>query len=802
MIEVNSSFQSMRIVLLVALILFAMGSAQALSLWPVISDQLLLSAAPDNFAKLEIYSYNDTSASIPTYIICIAALSTSGNGGQVHLEKRRYVVGETGIYGPDLITVDVQFDDSKTYKDIDISDGTAECIFAALSTDDQIYIGTGKAGSLYFQTTSGARNQIEIVSDESNNYIFTMNAFWFLPSALFGSPNLFSFGDSQESIRLKNGVFVGLGATSGSSTISLRTSDGADTSILNFYGGRRPSAVGWSDNSFLTCGECDNQGIVCGRYPGGPDNVITRAKTATQTVSWPVLSLLDPANDVGILGLMMYDSELTSTYYELRVVDKSGNPSLVRTKIGSYMMRVTAQDSYIFAVYADSNGLYLDTLFYGETAPILPPVAPPQAPAPVSEPVAEPVADTPTTAPLPDQPSSAPESTPIDSTPVNAPLDVPIAGPTAKNETLNPATEVGADVLGPAIAIPGAAVVGTALFLLLYLRKRKQNKDKSDDGDKSDDTKRQTVEPSNYATIPSRTSVSGYGAIPDGGRADTDTFQGINPTSIHPSEVDKRMQIPYKSLFFAREIGAGSYGKVFQGEWRGAQVAIKVNNQIADTDGFLAEAKLTLGIAPHPNLVQTFGVSLDGPNPCIVLEFCGGGSLDSVMHDKEQIVTNETKRSYALKIAYGLLHLHNNNIVHRDLAARNILLANDGTPKISDFGMSRIIQDEGSKGKTKATIGPLRWMAPESLRDRIYSVKSDVWSYGILVWEIVSRNEPHENEDQLMIGAKIRDSAYTPTIPDECDPTLAELLKMCWRADPTERPTMEEIIEHLRSNQD
>jgi serine/threonine protein kinase len=116
------------------------------------------------------------------------------------------------------------------------------------------------------------------------------------------------------------------------------------------------------------------------------------------------------------------------------------------------------------------------------------------------------------------------------------------------------------------------------------------------------------------------------------------------------------------------------------------------------------------GIAPHPNLVQTFGVSLDGPNPCIVLEFCGGGSLDSVMHDKEQIVTNETKRSYALKIAYGLLHLHNNNIVHRDLAARNILLANDGTPKISDFGMSRIIQDEGSKGKTKATIGPLRWM--------------------------------------------------------------------------------------------
>jgi serine/threonine protein kinase len=72
--------------------------------------------------------------------------------------------------------------------------------------------------------------------------------------------------------------------------------------------------------------------------------------------------------------------------------------------------------------------------------------------------------------------------------------------------------------------------------------------------------------------------------------------------------------------------------------------------------------------------VQTFGVSLDGPNPCIVLEFCGGGSLDTVAFDKEKHIPNEQKRDFALKIAYGLLHLHNNNIVHRDLAARNILV--------------------------------------------------------------------------------------------------------------------------------
>jgi serine/threonine protein kinase len=106
--------------------------------------------------------------------------------------------------------------------------------------------------------------------------------------------------------------------------------------------------------------------------------------------------------------------------------------------------------------------------------------------------------------------------------------------------------------------------------------------------------------------------------------------------------------------------------------------------------------------------VQTFGVSLDGPNPCIVLEFCGGGSLDKLLEKKTG--NNIDKRQIAMKIAYGLLHLHQNNIVHRDLAARNILLANDGTPKISDFGMSRVIKDSAASGKTKATVIPLRWM--------------------------------------------------------------------------------------------
>lgn len=138
------------------------------------------------------------------------------------------------------------------------------------------------------------------------------------------------------------------------------------------------------------------------------------------------------------------------------------------------------------------------------------------------------------------------------------------------------------------------------------------------------------------------------------------------------------------------------------------------------------------GLPPHPNVVQTFGISVDGPLPYIVLEFCGGGSLDTKLFDDGVSFSLEEKVRLIKGIARGLLHLHNHNIVHRDLAARNILLTVNNEPKISDFGMSRLLKEESQKGQTKNNFGPIRWMAPESIRDLSYSTKSDVWSFGII----------------------------------------------------------------------
>jgi serine/threonine protein kinase len=189
------------------------------------------------------------------------------------------------------------------------------------------------------------------------------------------------------------------------------------------------------------------------------------------------------------------------------------------------------------------------------------------------------------------------------------------------------------------------------------------------------------------------------------------------------------------------------------------------------------------------------GVSSDGPYPVMILEFCDGGSLDEKLFDVSDPITPQQQLEIVLGIAKGLYHLHKNQIVHRDLAARNILMSHN-TPKISDFGLSRQVGDQ-KKGTTKSNVGPVRWMAPESLQNMTYSTKSDVWTFGVVVSEIVSRQEPHTKADQMAIGLHIRDHGVTPEIPSDCDPVLKEIMTQCWQLDPESRPTMEQICDKL-----
>lgn len=216
------------------------------------------------------------------------------------------------------------------------------------------------------------------------------------------------------------------------------------------------------------------------------------------------------------------------------------------------------------------------------------------------------------------------------------------------------------------------------------------------------------------------------------------------------------------------------------------------------TNEFFREASLMMSIAPHPNLIKLYGMCQEPSNFSLIMEFLAGGSLDSLIQDHFESGKWPLPEPLLWRIAHGMAagmaSLSSQNIIHRDLAARNVLLDTNLDPRIADFGFSRVVDADEGQGKTNSTVGPIRWMAPESIRDRGYSEKSDVWAYGMTMIELTSGYEPFHGEDILSVATKVRDEAATPKIPVDCPSFLRTIIEQCWAADPINRPSFNEIM--------
>src|SRR3989338_1545906 len=201
----------------------------------------------------------------------------------------------------------------------------------------------------------------------------------------------------------------------------------------------------------------------------------------------------------------------------------------------------------------------------------------------------------------------------------------------------------------------------------------------------------------------------------------------------------------------------------------------------------------------HPNVVKFVGAVTRGGHLALVTEFCANGSLYDKLYKSDHDYTAAELLCMARDIASAISHLHSEGVIHRYIATRNVLLTHDMTVRVSDFGMSRVITkaEESQVNTTHSNIGPVKWMAPESIRKKEYSEKTDAFSYGVLLWEMYTRREPYEGMAVLDVAVGVAREGLRLEAPADADPTVQDLMKRCWRLNPAERPTFAEMVAQL-----
>ncbi|OHT00979.1 TKL family protein kinase [Tritrichomonas foetus] len=253
--------------------------------------------------------------------------------------------------------------------------------------------------------------------------------------------------------------------------------------------------------------------------------------------------------------------------------------------------------------------------------------------------------------------------------------------------------------------------------------------------------------------------------------------------------------LQFDDLEFGKMIGSGQSGRVFQGKIKstGEDVAIKVLHtrilSSSDLDMFRKEI-FTMAVLSHPMLVKFRGYTADSPF-CIVTEYMSNGSLYDFLKQKGKELTPTERTLIALDVARGMEYLHSRGIIHRDLKSLNVLLDSKKRAKIGDFGLSKI----KSSAPMTGLIGTTLWMAPEVLLSTpFYDEKVDVYSFGILLWELLTGCAPYNNEVTADLTVQIVEYNLRPPIPEDTPESLKSLIENCWEAQPSNRPTFHQIV--------
>nr|UWK01882.1 transforming growth factor-beta activated kinase 1 [Megalobrama amblycephala] len=252
-------------------------------------------------------------------------------------------------------------------------------------------------------------------------------------------------------------------------------------------------------------------------------------------------------------------------------------------------------------------------------------------------------------------------------------------------------------------------------------------------------------------------------------------------------------EIEYGDIDVEEVVGRGAFGVVCKAKWKGRDVAIKTIESESERNAFIVELR-QLSRVNHPNIVKLYG-SCSNP-VCLVMEYAEGGSLYNVLHGAEPLphYTASHAMSWCLQCSQGVSYLHGMKpkaLIHRDLKPPNLLLVAGGTVlKICDFGTACDIQTHMTNNK-----GSAAWMAPEVFEGSNYSEKCDVFSWGIILWEVITRRKPFDEigGPAFRIMWAVHRGTRPPLIKNLPKP-IESLMTRCWSKDPSQRPSMEEIV--------
>ncbi|KAL0970196.1 hypothetical protein UPYG_G00238610 [Umbra pygmaea] len=262
-------------------------------------------------------------------------------------------------------------------------------------------------------------------------------------------------------------------------------------------------------------------------------------------------------------------------------------------------------------------------------------------------------------------------------------------------------------------------------------------------------------------------------------------------------------EIDRKSIKLSKKLGHGAFGEVFQGLWNNKLVAVKtLRKGSMNPADFLKEAQI-MKTMQHPNLLKLLAVCKEEPI-YIITELMDSSLLDFLQKDKGRRITISDQKKMAAQVASGMAYLEMKNYIHRDLAARNVLIGRD-ICKVSDFGLARVLNASAmhlnQNGVYYISVGaamfPLRWTAPEAIASEKFTIKGDVWSFGILLHEIMTFGEmPYSELTDTQVKQKVL-TGYRMTCPRNCPRDIYFIMLECWKENKDDRPTFKALHKRL-----